>query len=35
MAAFQKEFQPDRVLLVGEGGLPWQDFLKMNPVELF
>ncbi len=35
MAAFQKAFQPERVLLVGEGGLPWEEFLKMNPGELF
>ena len=35
MAAFQKAFQPDRVLLVGEGGLPWKEFLGINPNELF
>jgi uncharacterized protein len=35
MTAFQKHFNPDKVLLIGNTGLPWQDFLKINPVELF
>ncbi len=35
MAAFQKTFQPDRMLLVGEGGLPWEEFLRINPKSLF
>lgn len=35
MDAFQKTFHPDKVLLVGNTGLPWQDFLKLNPVDLF
>jgi uncharacterized protein len=35
MAAFQKQVSPDKVLLVGNSGIPWQDFLKMNPVQLF
>ena len=35
MAAFQKQFNPNKVLLVGNSGMPWQDFLKLNPVELF
>jgi uncharacterized protein len=35
MAAFQKEFKPDKVLLIGSSGLPWQTFLQMNPTELF
>ncbi len=35
MAAFQKQFKPKKVLLIGNAGLPWQDFLKMNPKELF
>jgi predicted AAA+ superfamily ATPase len=33
--AFKKAFNPDKVLLVGSSGLPWQDFLKINPVGLF
>jgi predicted AAA+ superfamily ATPase len=35
LSAFKKAFNPDKVLLVGTTGTPWQDFLKLNPVELF
>jgi predicted AAA+ superfamily ATPase len=35
IAAFKKAFNPDKVLLIGKTGVPWQDFLKLNPVELF
>ncbi|MBL7891468.1 MAG: ATP-binding protein [Bacteroidia bacterium] len=35
MAAFQKTFKPFKVLLIGNSGLSWQEFLKINPVELF
>jgi hypothetical protein len=35
MRVFQKHFNPDKVLLVGNTGLPWQDFLKINPATLF
>ncbi|MFM1795227.1 MAG: hypothetical protein RL642_1612, partial [Bacteroidota bacterium] len=35
MASFKKKFNPDKVLLVGNSALSWQDFLKMNPSELF
>jgi uncharacterized protein len=35
MAFFQKKFNPDKVLLVGNSGLSWQEFLKMKPSELF
>lgn len=35
MAAFQQRFRPQRVLLVGEGGLPWAEFLAMEVGELF
>jgi predicted AAA+ superfamily ATPase len=35
MSAFQRLFNPDKVLLIGDTGLPWQEFLKMDPVELF
>ena len=34
MAAFQKKFNPDKMLLVGNSGLTWQDFLKLNPADL-
>jgi predicted AAA+ superfamily ATPase len=35
ISAFKKAFNPDKVLLIGKSGIPWQDFLKLNPVELF
>lgn len=35
MSAFQKKFNPGKVLMIGDGGLPWQDFLKLNPMSLF
>jgi len=35
MSAFQKKFNPDKVLMIGNNGLPWQDFLKLNPISLF
>lgn len=34
MPAFQKKFKPDKILLIGNNGLPWQDFLKINPEDL-
>lgn len=35
MEAFKKSFQPQRVLLVGSGGLPWEEFLRIPPEDLF
>lgn len=35
MTAFKNKFNPDKVLLIGNAGLTWQDFLQMNPMELF
>lgn len=35
MNAFKNKFNPDKVLLIGNTGLTWQDFLKINPVSLF
>ena len=32
---FAKQFKPYRYLLVGTGGLPWPDFLRMDPKKLF
>ncbi|NLT03556.1 MAG: ATP-binding protein [Bacteroidales bacterium] len=28
-------FHPDKMLLVGTGGIPYEEFLKINPTELF
>jgi len=33
--AFQKFFKPDKILLAGDSGIKWQEFLKINPGELF
>jgi len=35
MQLFQKKHRPHKILLIGKNGLPWQEFLQMNPVELF
>jgi len=35
MAVFKTKFNPEKVLLVGSTGLPWEEFLKINPWELF
>ncbi|CAN5755614.1 ATP-binding protein [soil metagenome] len=35
MQAFQNQFSPDKVLLVGSTGLPWQEFLQLDPYSLF
>ncbi|WP_257669727.1 ATP-binding protein [Parapedobacter tibetensis] len=35
MPAFRKAVAPDRVLLVGHSGIPWEEFLMINPLELF
>lgn len=35
MDAFNKMHKPDKMLLVGGGGLPWQEFLKISPSSLF
>ena len=35
MKEFQNKFKPDKILLVGNKGIPWQDFLLINPVNLF
>ena len=35
MELFAKQFKPHRQLLVGEGGMRWQDFLKMDISKLF
>ncbi|MHB1920829.1 MAG: ATP-binding protein [Chitinophagaceae bacterium] len=35
MATFKNKYAPDQVLLIGSRGIPWQEFLQINPVELF
>ncbi|MFM8346953.1 MAG: DUF4143 domain-containing protein [Bacteroidota bacterium] len=34
-AAFEKKCRPDKILLVGNGGIPWQEFLRISPADLF
>ncbi|AFL84363.1 putative ATPase (AAA+ superfamily) [Belliella baltica DSM 15883] len=33
--AFDKKFKPQKSLLIGSGGIPWQEFLEMDVVSLF
>ncbi len=35
MAAFQRRANPDKVLLVGNSGIPWVDFLRADVTTLF
>jgi hypothetical protein len=35
MGVFAAKFHPAKVLLIGTGGIPYGDFLKINPRELF
>ncbi len=35
MSLFAKKFHPEKVMLVGTGGIPYNEFLKINPKELF
>lgn len=35
MRIFNEKFHPDKMLLIGTGGLPYDEFLKINPKELF
>lgn len=35
MGIFAERFHPEKVLLVGTGGIPYDEFLKINPKKLF
>ncbi|HEY8937688.1 MAG TPA: ATP-binding protein [Cyclobacteriaceae bacterium] len=35
MEAFKRQHKPDKILLVGNSGIPWPEFLKTSPLELF
>ncbi|MEA3445263.1 MAG: ATP-binding protein [Bacteroidota bacterium] len=35
MNAFRKKYNPHKIYLVGNTGIPWEEFLLINPVELF
>ncbi|MEZ4772498.1 MAG: ATP-binding protein [Bacteroidia bacterium] len=34
MEKFRQKFQPGKILLIGKTGIPWQEFLQINPLEL-
>nr|WP_237073439.1 DUF4143 domain-containing protein [Prosthecochloris sp. GSB1] len=33
--AFKQRYNPEKVLLVGNSGIPWQELLAIDPAELF
>ncbi|TAL68469.1 MAG: ATP-binding protein [Bacteroidetes bacterium] len=35
LTEFKKEFNPYKIYLVGKDGIPWKEFININPVELF
>jgi len=35
MSVFADKFHPDKLLLIGTGGVPYDEFLTINPKELF
>lgn len=35
MGAFTRQYQPERVILVGNAGIPWQEFLSIDLFTLF
>lgn len=35
LSTFKNAFHPSKILLIGNTGISWQDFLKVNPAELF
>jgi hypothetical protein len=35
MNAFNKMYHPNQMLKIGEGGIPWEEFLSLNPNDLF
>lgn len=35
MEIFRRLFDPKKVLLIGNSGIPWQEFLQIDPLELF
>ena len=35
MAQFRKYYPDAKIMLVGNGGIPWEEFLLINPMELF
>ena len=32
---FKKRYNPYKIYMIGSSGIPWEEFLTFNPVELF
>jgi hypothetical protein len=35
MNAFSKQFKPEKSILIGADGIPWQEFLQMDILDLY
>jgi len=35
LGAFARKFKPEKTIVVGKSGIPWQQFLKLDPISLF
>jgi hypothetical protein len=35
ISAFSKIHRPHKLILVGASGIPWQEFLRLDPHDLF
>jgi predicted AAA+ superfamily ATPase len=35
MGIFNEKFHPDKMLLIGAGGIPYEEFFKINPKDIF
>ena len=35
LEVFKKKFNPEKMYLISKGGITWQEFLKINPIDLF
>jgi hypothetical protein len=35
MNAFKKMYNPNQILMIGDGGIAWKEFLSLNLNELF
>ena len=35
LSSFKEKFRPHKVMLVGNGGIPWQEFLELDALDLF
>jgi len=35
MVQFRKHYPDSKIMMVGKDGIPWEEFLLINPMELF